>query len=153
MRHSIVGMGLISLSLLSLTACSEPAVSPQITVENAQLKLPLPGQTTAAAYFDITNAGGPDTLLAASAPMSADVELHNHMHENGVMKMRRVDSVDIPANDTVSFKPGGLHIMMFNANTSQETQKTTLTLTFAISGEIEVEATVGKPKASTPHQH
>lgn len=115
---------------------------PHISVENVSLRLPAPGQTTAAAYFDIINTGGADELLSASSSFSSPVELHTHLHEDGVMKMRKVETVKIQGKQTTAFKRGGLHVMLFNTSIPAETKSIPLTLTFARTGEVHVIAII-----------
>lgn len=121
---------------IGLVACQPADLDPDISVEHGVVRAPLPGQTTAVAYFDIVNQGGEDVLLAANSNASARVELHNHIHEDGLMKMRQVDHVDVPREGTVSFQSGGLHVMMFNADTDGPV---TLTLDFKTHDDITVE--------------
>ncbi|HIM97483.1 MAG TPA: copper chaperone PCu(A)C, partial [Gammaproteobacteria bacterium] len=50
-----------------------------------------------AVYLTLTNHGAhPDKLLGASAEIAERVEVHSHILEDGMMKMRRVDSVILP---------------------------------------------------------
>ncbi len=56
----------------------------------------------------------PRSIVSASSPASGKVELHTHVKEGDVMKMRQVDQISIPASGTVELKPGGLHIMLFD---------------------------------------
>lgn len=66
-----------------------------------------------AAYGHIAIAEGKDTLVAASTPVAETVELHEHIHDNGVMRMREVaDGLPIEAGKPLEMKPGGLHIML-----------------------------------------
>lgn len=67
-----------------------------------------------AAYFTLKNEGKKTRhLIAASSALSARVELHTHIHENGVMKMRHMkDGVTIKPGETVQFKPAGKHVML-----------------------------------------
>ncbi len=51
-------------------------------------------------------------LVAAESTAAGVVELHTHVNEDGVMKMRKIDKIDIPAGETVTLKPGGLHVML-----------------------------------------
>ncbi len=118
---------------------------PDIQIHNIILRLPAPGQSTAAAYFDIVNKGGADELLSASSAVSPRVELHTHLHEDGVMKMRRVETVKIQGLQTTSFKPGGLHVMLFGFSTPPQTTAIPITLTFARSGEKHIMAIIGTP--------
>ncbi len=67
-----------------------------------------------AAYFILKN-NGPKArhLIAASSPLSDRVELHTHIKEDGVMKMRKMkDGVIIKPGETIHFKPAGNHIML-----------------------------------------
>jgi periplasmic copper chaperone A len=104
-----------------------------IGVENAVLRPPVRGQTTASAYFDITNTGGANQLLSVSSPISEKVEIYTHLNEDGMMKMRRVESVKILPKQTTKFKRMGLHVMVFNADIPTGAKQIPLTLTFARS--------------------
>ena len=50
-------------------------------------------------------------LIEVKSNLSDVAELHTHGMVDGVMKMRKVPFIKIPANGEVSLKPGGLHIM------------------------------------------
>ncbi len=123
----------------------ETTHQPDIQIHNIVLRLPAPGQSTAAAYFDVINKGGADELLSARSAVSPRVELHTHLHEDGVMKMRQVKTVKIQGLQTTSFKPGGLHVMLFDFSTPPKTQAIPITLTFARSGEKQILAIIGTP--------
>lgn len=55
-----------------------------------------------------------DTLLSVDTDDFETVEFHNMFEENGVMKMEPMDSVVIKGGQSVSFTPGGMHIMLIN---------------------------------------
>lgn len=58
-------------------------------------------------------------------------ELHQTTNDNGMMKMLPVDSITIPAKQSVELAPGGLHIMLINLAKPLEAGKTiALKLTF-----------------------
>ncbi len=139
------------MAAVAFTACG-PQQAPDISIKNGTLRLPAPGQTTGAAYFDIINNGGADVLLSASTPASPHSELHTHIHENNIMKMRKVDHVDIAAKETTAFKRGGLHVMVFDINVPAGKASIPLTLTFERSGEITFSAFVdGKQPPKIDH--
>ena len=74
----------------------------------------------AASLKSSTRARKPTVLLAAS-DVAGKVELHEMAVTDGVMKMRELENgIDIPAGETVSLKPGGLHIMFMGLNQSFE---------------------------------
>lgn len=103
-----------------------------------------PVAPTGAGFMMLTNSGSEeDTLLGAKADVSERVELHTHTHEDGVMKMRRVENVPVPANDTVRLEPGRLHVMFIGLHAPFTVgQSFPVTLQFAKAGEITVEMAV-----------
>lgn len=157
----ILGYPAIALVVLTALATSylifsdKDTAHSNIRIENASIRPPAPGQTTAAAYFDIINAGGANELLSAASPISQKVELHTHLHEDGMMKMRRVKSVKILPKQTTKFERGGLHVMLFNADMPTGVKQIPLTLTFArppiyIPAEKDAEGkTIKSPKVYT----
>ena len=71
----------------------------------------MPGDMTGG-YFVLRNDGEQDyRIVAAQAPISEVVELHEHAHVDGVMRMRQVEGLDLPAGETLVLEPGGLHLM------------------------------------------
>jgi copper(I)-binding protein len=98
-----------------------------------------------AAYLSIKNTGAhADRLIGAKAAVSKRAELHTHLHENGVMKMRPVDAIEVPANGMAMLKPGGDHVMLMGLTAPLvEGQTFPLTLVFEKAGEIEVMVSVG----------
>lgn len=100
---------------------------------------------TGAAYFALENRGGePDRLVSASTPAAERAELHTHLHENGVMKMRPVEGgIELPAGGQVLLAPGGLHVMLMGLKAPlKEGERFPLTLTFEKAGELQVEVAV-----------
>jgi len=91
----------------------------------------LPG-TNSAAYLDLRNGGrDPDRLLGVESSVAERTELHESVLDGDVMRMRRVDGVDLPPGEAVRLAPGGLHIMLLDLRRSLEVGDTlTLTLTF-----------------------
>ena len=65
------------------------------------------------AYLTIeNNSTRQDKLISASSPIAERVEIHSHQHVDGVMKMRKVEHVDLAQDTTTIFEPGGLHVML-----------------------------------------
>ena len=102
-------------------------------------------------FLTIVNTGAADRLTGATSPNAAKAELHQSISDNGVMKMRPVDGLDIPTGGTVKLVPGGYHLMLTGL-----TQGLTagghlpVTLIFQNAGMVEVEADVVKPGGSAP---
>ena len=92
-----------SLLVLGMTA---PALAKVDAVDGYVRLLP-PGSPNTAAFMVLKNdADKPVKLVAAASPAAGRAELHTHLHENGVMKMRQVESIEIPAKGEVALQPG-----------------------------------------------
>ena len=69
------------------------------------------------AYFTIKNNNQKtDRLISVTSSISKRVEIHEHIMDNGIMKMSQVPSIAIPPRGTVKLKPGGYHIMIFQSD-------------------------------------
>ena len=72
-----------------------------------------PGAEHSAAYMNYYNPSNKIVkIVSASSPVAKVVEIHTHLNENGQMKMRKVDSVLVPAKGFVEFKMMGYHLML-----------------------------------------
>jgi copper(I)-binding protein len=118
-----------------------------------------PGATNGAAYVDITAFSDPITLIGASSPASASVELHKMQMDGDMMQMRHVNEIRIEAGDTTTMRPGGgFHLMLIGLiEPLKEGERLPLTLTFAEQGDLHVEAWVQSAregsKAADGHHH
>lgn len=90
----------------------------ELLVSEAYIRGLPPGQTVTAAFMTIRNGYDHDCrLLGADTPVADRAELHQHSHQGGVMSMRRVPGLSIPAGSQVNLKPGGYHLMLFGLKT------------------------------------
>jgi len=122
------------------------AAAAEIVVDDAYVREPIPGRNMSAAFMQIRNTGSEDeVLVSASAPWTGRIEIHTHIHEDGVMKMRQIESLPVPAGETVVLKPMGLHLMLFEL---KQPLADTLPLKLCMkSGEcVETEAQLRKPE-------
>lgn len=105
-----------------------------------------PNATVAGAFLKVKNQGDvEDTLVSAESPIAEKVELHAHVHENGMMKMRQVEGIAIPANGSEVLKPGSYHVMLFGMKKAPRDGETfPMTLNFEKSGSIDIEVSVKK---------
>lgn len=99
--------------LLLLGSFCTQVFAADISVTDPYARAIPPGQPNSAAFMQITNHGDQAvTLTGAATSVAKAAELHTHTQDNGVMRMRRVESIDLPAKDTVLLQPGGLHVML-----------------------------------------
>jgi hypothetical protein len=93
-----------------MAACSP---SDPIAISGAWLRPPAPGLQVAAGYFDVVNRGKTSIdLVAAHSDASRAIEIHTETRDGDVMQMRQLATVALPPGETVSFRPGGTHLML-----------------------------------------
>ena len=89
--------------------------SPKIIITEAYLNLPPPSHSTTAAYLRIANLDkSPITITGFDSIKAARVELHEHIHADGMMKMRELDEITLVGMQKKVFKPMGYHLMVFD---------------------------------------
>lgn len=112
------------------------------------------GQLNSAAFMQIENTGNKDLAIVSGSSEASDVvELHTHTNDNGVMRMRKVDKIDLPAQQSVELKPGGLHVMLIGLKQGlNEGDTVELNLTFS-DGTSQTIQTPVKKVMSMMHKH
>jgi copper(I)-binding protein len=93
-----------------------------------------------AVFMRIVNRGTTaDRLISAETERANKTELHTHIHDQGVMRMRPVEGIDLPAGAAIELKPGGEHVMLLGVTKPLSPGLGfPLTLTFARAGKVEV---------------
>lgn len=158
MRIQPVVTLLLALSLLPLSAATSAAASAvadapsgTLVARDAWIRETPPGRTLSAGYLTLVNAGPePLTLIRASSDGAERVEFHDHSHVDGMMRMRRVDEVEVPAGGSVTFAPGGLHLMLFGTASPREGAVLEVLLETASGESLEVAFPVQRSAPSVP---
>ncbi len=133
---------------LFLAACGDPAPT---YVDQAWIRVSPNKDSPSAGYFTVHGGEVATKLRGVLTDRAIKVEMHESTSEGGVMKMKPVDSVDIPAKGTVAFAPGGKHIMLWSLNQDAIDQgKMPLTFLFSNGDRIIVDAVVQKAGAAAP---
>lgn len=130
---SLIVLRGVVLAVLIIASAGCSSSPPQITIEGQYAELSPLFIGSSSIYMTIRNAGGRDKLIGVATPLPRTViELHD-VKDN---RMVRIEEIPVPARDTVEFKPGSLHIMIFNMpKTVQQGSELALTLRFERSGE------------------
>jgi copper(I)-binding protein len=126
----------------------------QVEIEEAWARATAPGAKVGAGYMTLRNASKEaDRLVAASSPRAQRVEMHVHLKEGEVMRMREVKGFDIPPHGGLELKPGGAHLMFVSIGAPfREGEKIPVTLRFQRAGEVKTEFLVGRlADAGPPH--
>jgi copper(I)-binding protein len=119
-----------------------------LTLSNAWIR-PSTSKNTAA-YITINNPSlTKDKLLKVECDASKVIELHNHIDEDGVLKMRPVEDISIE-DDKVELKPGSLHIMLMDLTKNLKDGETVkMRLVFENAGPVDIDFPVGQPTSTT----
>lgn len=137
----------VCLTILSPgTGVAQEATKGDLHITQGQLRVILKSRP-AAGFLSIANKGSePDRLVAAETDEARRIELHGHSIENGIMKMRALDAIDIPANGSAELKTGGYHLMVFGLkHASRPGDTLAVTLVFERNGRVDVTLPVTKP--------
>ena len=99
---------------------AQPAKAGTISVSHVWARaVPAPVRNSAA-YLVIENQGAADRLLSASAAVAKETQLHTMVMDGGVMKMREVKGVDVPANGRAELLAQGIVLKDSPAGTTWE---------------------------------
>jgi copper(I)-binding protein len=116
---------------------------------------------TGAGFMTLRNAAAaPDRVVSASSPAARRVELHTHIREGDVMRMRPVPAIELPPGQEVRLAPGGQHLMMIGLTRPlRQGERVPVTLVLERGGRLEVTLDVlaagarGPAAASAAHGH
>ena len=107
-------------------------------IEGAFARTSLGHGKNSAAYLSIHNhSPNNDYLIDAKTNVAAMTSIHNHINDEGIMKMRAVKQIAIPANGSIKLQPGGFHIMLMGLKKPLlDGDKFDLTLIFKKAGNV-----------------
>jgi len=110
---------------------------------------------TGAGFLAIANRGSAaDRLVGASSTIARVVEIHTHLREGDILRMRPVAAIDLPPGGTVTLQPGGFHLMLIGLKEPLiQGQSVPLTLRFERAGELQVMLAVQPAGARGPMAH
>lgn len=112
MKKSLIMLGLLAAISVPSSVLAAGAAE-EVRVDGAYVRAVPPGLPNSAAFMTLRNGGvQTHTLVGAQSPVAETLELHTHHMEGGMMKMRRVDRIEVPAGGSVALEPGGLHLML-----------------------------------------
>lgn len=123
-----------------------------LRVEQAWSRATPKSAANGAAFMTLRNAGNDaDALVSASSSAAKTVEIHATTMKDGVMQMRQLNQLDIPAGGAVELKPGGYHIMFIGLKAPLAAgSMVDLTLNFAKAGAVALKLPVAAAGAPSP---
>ena len=147
--------------MLAAVVCAAvpSAFAQSVKVENAWARATVPGQKTGSVYLELTSASDA-ALVAAGSPAAARAELHSMTMDGGVMRMRALPRVELPAGKKVALAPGGMHVMLVDLKQPLKAgDKVPVTLSVQSSGtslttlKLEVPVRAAADSAAEHHKH
>jgi copper(I)-binding protein len=156
MRHKFAALGVGILLAAALASPASAQHGPGVQAAAVQTKGPLriegpwaratpPAGQVGGAFVTLVNTGAaPDRLVSAASPVAGRIELHTHIKDGDVMRMREVEGgIPLPPGDTVKLQPGGFHIMLLGLKQGLAAGSSfPLTLTFEKAGSVQVDVPV-----------
>lgn len=126
-------------ALIALAGCQK---APELRVDEARVQLSPVRGNPSVAYFTVHGGPTDTTLISVSSPVAIKSEMHESMNKGGMATMAPVTAVPVPAKGTVSFAPGGKHVMLYNINPGIKPggRPITLILAFGNGERISVDA-------------
>ena len=133
----------LTTALLAVTF-GTPAFADGVEASDAWSRARMENARAGGAYVTLKNTGSEaDKVIAAASPVAETVELHTHIRDGDVMRMRQVENIPLPPGETVMLAPGGLHVMLIGLKeTLSEGMVFPVTLTFEHAPAVTVDVTV-----------
>jgi hypothetical protein len=133
-----------SIALAVAVPAADTAKVGDIAIDQPWARASLGNAPNSAAYMILQNTGAvPDRLIGGSTPVATQVQLHTHVMEGGVAKMRPVDAIEVAPGQPTVLEPGGAHVMLQGLTQKLEEGTTMpLTLVFEHAGKVMLEVPV-----------
>ncbi|GAB4168867.1 MAG: copper chaperone PCu(A)C [Rhodocyclaceae bacterium] len=128
-----------------------------VTVKEAWVRGTVAAQKATGAFMELTSSEDA-ALVSAASPVAGLVELHSMKMEGGVMKMRALPRLALPAGKAVKLDPGGYHVMLMDLRAPLKAGDS-VPITLKVEGRdgkvstVEVKAEVRELTASGPMGH
>ena len=137
--HLLTGI-VLAASVIATAAIAETKTAAAPRVEGAMLTLAIVPGRPAAIHATIVGGASPDRLIGVEGPAPARFELHATMSDNGIVRMRRVETLAIAASARVALKPGGMHVMVFDLPATKPGAMVPLSFVFEKAGRVTASA-------------
>ena len=145
---------LLLASTFAAAAFTQDTKIDAITIDHPWARATPGAVKNSAAFMSFDNKGAADKLISVTGSVAKEIQIHSMITEAGVMKMREIQSLDIPANGRAELKPGGFHVMLIGIPDGlKEGTKFPLKLKFEKAGEITVQVTAEKPGSNDHSEH
>lgn len=147
-------MKLLLTTLAALALATAAHAAPKV---EAAWTRPAAQGGTGAGFMTLKNPDAKaDALVAVTSPLARTVQMHQSSMSGGMASMKQVARVAVPPGGSVTFAPGGYHLMFLGLTKPVKTgDAVPATLTFASGAKVKVSfvAAMGPPAAAAHHHH
>jgi len=153
MRNSSLALAVLALMAMATASTAHEATKNSVTLSHAWIRATPAGATVGAAFMEIkTDEKTADKLIGVATAVAGRPEIHTHIMDGNVMKMRKIDAIELKPATSHILKPMGDHLMLIELKEPlKEGDLVKLTLTFEKAGPIDIDATVEPAGANGPH--
>lgn len=148
----LLGLALLSPFAVSSVAFAEDSRIGSLVIAQPWARASIGMSRPAAAYFTITNEGqDDDRVIGLETRLAETAKVHATVNDGGVMKMLAVEDLAIEPGETLSLRPGGLHVMLIGLREPlNKGSFFPLTITFEKAGSTTLQVPVAGPGAKGP---
>jgi copper(I)-binding protein len=146
-------------ALMEVRTAQDMMAAQAVRVEGAWVRAAVPGQTATGGFMKLT-ARDSTRLVGVLTPVAGLAQVHEMKMDGGIMRMRAVDGLELPAGKTVELAPGSFHLMLMELKAPVSKDGVVpLTLLFkdakGVESRVDIKAPVsmtppGQPEAGTP---
>jgi copper(I)-binding protein len=157
----VLAAAFLSLVLLPAASAGDAGMATvgDLMIHDGWARASIGKAPNSAAYMTLmTHGATADRLVAVETPAAARAELHHHVLEDGIARMRQIEAIEIAPGEPATLEPGGLHIMLMGLTGKlEEGAFLPLTLTFENAGHVTLEVPIkglkGGRQSSHGHNH
>lgn len=142
--HRILSTTALIAGFAAALLAADMAKVGDVMIHEAWVRASLGQAPNSTAYMTLETMGvAPDRLIGAATPVAEKAELHTHIMEGGVARMRPIEAIEVAPGAPTVLAPGGAHIMLMGLNRKLEEGSTIpLTLVFENAGEVTLDVPV-----------
>ena len=142
----------VALSAAFTASAFAHSAAEEISAIDPHVRMVPPGQPTTGAFFVLKNADDKDhKMVKVESTVAKNTEMHTHVNEGGMMKMRPIKDIEIKAKGETALKPGGLHVMLIDLKQPlKEGDNVALKLTFEDDSSKEITVPVRRIQVPMP---
>lgn len=154
MNESISRIRFASMIAAALLLAGAAPAAADVTAENPWIAETPPGAEVAAGYLIFTNDGDEAVdVVGAESPLCERVELHTTDMSDGVARMRKQDSLTVPAGGALALTPGGTHLMLIRPEPLSKGGMVPITFELSTGEKLSIEAMVKKQGEHDAGEH